>query len=656
MRKSNSIFKTAFVSESGAELSNNDYFAYVEFDDFACYVIASSITDFKSSVAAKEAVEHLILSFQENPSMNKSSLKHYMIETNERFLSQDHTQRLKASVLMLVTDYEKFRYITAGNIRLRMYRQGRFFLKSEDMSLANDLVERGETETPLDQHEERHNLYAYLGKKDSFKPFVSKIIKLNDSDIFSLYTQGLWENVDEQEIDEIFAEASDEPQESIDNLEEVLLSRQPRDLKSYTIATVFVNKVFRDPERERRRQRYIKIAIITVIIILIILLIVYFYRSWKQGKIETLEKTMQQTVQYMDAENFARAQETCKNALVMAQDLDRTEDETTLQNYLLLLDNLVAADANLDSQNYRSAYDDYMRARKYSIGANKNIYNYIRLRLENIGRHLDAEEFLTLGDSAFNNGELDTAEGMYLKSREKASAAHNPDAQAKAVAALEKLYDKKGELRKESDQQLADKKKLALNDALKKGDDLLAAGDLEGAQAAYLDARNLTDDPANRTFTTSALEKVAEARDKKEMEEKTAAEDLKKNLESAKDMEKKADEFFDAQDYLTAQIHYSQAIDAFESLHETAHVQSVKGKYDAAKLKYFEIRGKKIEAEDTEQDARNLNADKNYAAARASAERAKALYTELGMKNKADEMDILLGQIATDAAIDAALK
>ena len=290
MRKSNSIFKTAFVSESGAELSNNDYFAYVEFDDYACYVIASSITDFGFSDAAKEAVEHLILSFQENPSMNKSSLKRYIHETNERFLSFEHSQRLKASVLMLVTDYEKFRYIAAGNIRLRMYRQGRFFLKSDDMSLANDLVERGETETPLDKHEERHNLYAYLGKKNSFSPFVSRIIKLDDADIVSLYTQGLWENVDEQEIDEIFSEASDDPQESIDTLEDVLLSRQPPNLKSYTIAAIFVNKIFRDPERERKRQRYIKIAIISLIIILIIAIIGYIFYSWRQNKIETLEK------------------------------------------------------------------------------------------------------------------------------------------------------------------------------------------------------------------------------------------------------------------------------------------------------------------------------------------------------------------------------
>ena len=142
MRKSNSIFKTAFVSESGAELKNNDYFAYVEHDNYACYVLASGITDFETSIAAKEVVEHLILSFEEKPSMSKMTLRQYMKETNERLLSGSHAHRLKASVIMLVTNYEKFRYVSAGNVRLRMYRNGRFLIASSDMSLADDLIKK----------------------------------------------------------------------------------------------------------------------------------------------------------------------------------------------------------------------------------------------------------------------------------------------------------------------------------------------------------------------------------------------------------------------------------------------------------------------------------------------------------------------------------
>ena len=38
MRKLNSEVKTSFISEEGTYLQNRDYFAFVELDDYACYV------------------------------------------------------------------------------------------------------------------------------------------------------------------------------------------------------------------------------------------------------------------------------------------------------------------------------------------------------------------------------------------------------------------------------------------------------------------------------------------------------------------------------------------------------------------------------------------------------------------------------------------
>ena len=120
MKKSNSEFRAAFVSEAGGELANNDNFAYVELDDYACYVLASGITDFRSTEAAKLAVEHFILSFQENPSMGTKTLGRYMEETNQRLQQTAGTQqKLKASIIAVVTDYENVRYVEAGNVRDR---------------------------------------------------------------------------------------------------------------------------------------------------------------------------------------------------------------------------------------------------------------------------------------------------------------------------------------------------------------------------------------------------------------------------------------------------------------------------------------------------------------------------------------------------------
>ena len=667
MRKSNSIFKTAFVSESGAELTNKDYFAYVEFDDYACYVLASGITDFETSEAAKEAVEHLLLSFEEHPSMRKGTLAQYMKETNERLLNSSHAYRLKASVIMVVTDYEKFRYAAAGNVRLRMYRKGRFMLASSDMSLADDLIKKGESDTPLDRHEERHNLYAYLGKKEMFSPFVSKTYKLDDSDIISLYTQGLWEHVDAQEIDEIFSEASDNPQESVDYLEDVLLSRQPHDLKSYTIVAIFVNKIYRDPDRERKRLRYIKIAAIILVILLIIGIIWYIFHRIRQNKIEELQTYMERTQTFMNEENFPRAMENAQKALPLSRELKLSDEEKSITTELLILDAVTQANTFFDSGNYTSAYEYYIKALNYSSTTDKGTRDFIQHRVSVLESQLNMEQFMRLGDYILQQGYYDEAEAMYSKAREIAATIHDKEGFDKANNAIATVYDKKAQQRKEAEQELDKKKKdldqkleqnrqQALTDALKKGDELLAAGDLNGAQAAYLDAKNLSNSPAELPQINAALGKVSQEREKKSLEEKTSDEELKKQFAEATAFEVKGDESFAAGDYQSAQMYYITAIEKFNALVETEKVKAIQAKFNVARAKSFESRGTKVEAEDTEQKARNFYVEKNFEEAKAAATKAKELYEKLGMKSKAEEMDILLAQIATDEQIANALK
>lgn len=89
-------------------------------------------------------------------------------------------------------------------------------------------------------------------------------------------------------------------------------------------------------------------------------------------------------------------------------------------------------------------------------------------------------------------------------------------------------------------------------------------------------------------------------------------------------------------------MYYTQAIEAFDNLKEFSRADSVRTKFEVAKSQSLESRGKKVQAEDTETQARELYAGRNFQQAQAAANNAKALYLELGMKNKADEMDILL--------------
>ena len=268
MRKYNSSFKTAFLSEAGSRLENNDYFGFVELDGYACYVVADGITQMRGSESARTAIEAAINAFQENPGISRRKLKGYLRSVDRELSNAKGYEKLKASVTVVVTDYQKCRYGYAGNTRFRLYRNGKNIRASFDMSMGQDLVrEEKISQDRLAEHEERTNLYSYFGGK-SFHPYLSRKIRLQDGDIITLYTRGIWENVDEGELADVFSEAGDEPSEECDKVEDLLLSRQPEDLEDYTFAAIYIDKVFLDPKRKKRIRKAVIISVAVAAVLL----------------------------------------------------------------------------------------------------------------------------------------------------------------------------------------------------------------------------------------------------------------------------------------------------------------------------------------------------------------------------------------------------
>ena len=149
MRKQNSTFRAVFLSEAGGEPVNNDYFAYVELDKYACYVIADGLNEQPDAESARLAIETILLAFQERPSMRKKALRSYLCAGNRALQEAKGKNSLKASVTVLVTDYIKARYGHVGNTRMRLYRNGDIKERTEDMSLGNDMAKKSGQETDV---------------------------------------------------------------------------------------------------------------------------------------------------------------------------------------------------------------------------------------------------------------------------------------------------------------------------------------------------------------------------------------------------------------------------------------------------------------------------------------------------------------------------
>ena len=538
MRKQNSEFLTAFISEASRKIKNTDYFGFVELDKFACYVIADGIDDDVDAISAKLAVDTVVSAFMESPSMSKRAVRRYLRAANRALLTARSKMRLKASVTVLVTNYVKLRYGQAGNTRFRLYRDGFMRMQSRDSSLSMDLVQAEKLEQDkLAQHEERHNLFCYLGQEKGFSPYISKKFKLANADAAALYTRGIWENVDEGELKDVFAEASDEPQPIVDSVEEMLLSRQPEGLEKYTFATIFFNKTFVDPNRKRKIKKILMIAIPILLVLAILTIILLVRYNNRKKDIAAMEQSFYDAIEYIQADNYPRAKTECQNALDLANKLKDEEIQTDASNYMKLIESVIAGDTDLNDGEYRDAQRNYLNAQNRSRYADNLGLDYIQDRLEQTGQYITVYDLIALGDTLVSNLQYDKAEEQYSAAQLLAGSIYFTEGRDSAIAALERLYEsmKQDQADNAAAQQQASEAQSAAAGVLSEGDSAFAKGDYTSALTYYTTSLQKYTELEDEVQVAALLIKIAATEEKLAAQQKAPKEKLSLPEKAAKE-------------------------------------------------------------------------------------------------------------------------
>ncbi len=570
MRKQNSEFKTAFASEADHDLKNTDYFGFVELDDFACYVVADGIDDQTDAVGAKIAVAAAVSAFMESPSMGKRAMRRCLKAANKALIREKSKLRLKASVIIVLTNYVSLRYGQAGNVRFRLYRDGFLKNRSKDQSLSLDLAE--EEKIGLDKvavHEERNNLYAYLGQEKEFHPFISKKIKLKNTDAIAMFTRGIWENIDEGELNDAFSEASNEPQELVDDVEELLLSRQPKDLGKYTFVALFANKIFTDPNKKRRIKRIIMTAI-PVIFILIILsaALVILHNKRAERRIQ-MERGYTDAIEYIQNDNYVRAKERCEEAMELAEQLKDHSMQEKLGNYQKLIEAVLLAEDKLSDNQFADAQKQYKEAANRSRYVDGLGLDYIYERLALTADYLSVYDLIKLGDTLALNLQYDKAEEKYLEAKAAAGEVYFDEGRKQAIEALNKLYEdqksRKEEEEKERKEQLTKQESGANSTA--QGDAAFAQGDYESAKVFYLSAKQAYDELGDEALSAAIQEKL-DALEEKAAQRETKEQEARGYVEQAEHAE-------EDRDYLSAKKYYLLAKDLYASLDMEDKVEEI---------------------------------------------------------------------------------
>lgn len=565
IRKQNSDFVTAFTSESGGNLKNSDCFAFVELEGFACYIVADGIDDVSGANAAKLCVDAVVTAFTESPSMKKSALKKYMRFAQKSLEMAKHKDKLKASLTILVHNYVKMRYCQAGNVRFRLYRNGFLKFESKDHSLSHSLVEDHKLEKDkLITHAERHNLYSYVGQEKGFKPWVSKKIKMTNADAISLTTRGFWENVDEGELLDLFQDASTDPKETVRTAEDMLLSKQPKQLRAFTFATIFVNKTFLDPSKKQKRKKIMAIAIPICTILFIIGLISYFKWRTKQNNIATMEENFDLSLAYIQANNYIRSEGTLEETIVYANKVKDSEMLGMATQYLMLIQRIIAADDFLAEYQFNSAYIAYVDCLDLSRQADLYGIDYVVDKLDLTQLYIDVYDLITLGDTLTINLQYSQAESKYLEAKILAGKIYFDNGRQNAMDGLETLY----ELMKTEAQEIQNST-TALVELESSAASFVAQGDTAYGNADYESAL---------IFYTSAIQKYEELEDAINLELLSEKMEMLRNKQEEAILERTTAESYVAlaeseeiaENFSNAKRFYLLAKDVYDAIGDTA--------------------------------------------------------------------------------------
>ncbi|MFF2484390.1 serine/threonine protein phosphatase [Paenibacillus sp. NPDC058071] len=483
MRKDNSSFKTEFLSEAGSFMENRDYFAFVELDDMACWVAADGCDMDSEANSAEMAVQCVLENFSGQPTLSRRKLKEYVLEAHEWLRYESRRVRLKASLIVIATDYTRIVWAVAGNARMYHFRGGRLLARSKDTSLAQAMADRGSlSDSAVDRHEERHNLLQYLGNPEGCQPFISRKTALADGDILLLATPGLWENADVPEMLDAVEEAK-EPSVLVDLLEEVMLSKQQAAVGNYTAAAIYADKVYK--EDKKKLSKWMKrIALVMIPVIIAGGMMLYFKGRAAARMAESVVNMQEYGSNgdaYVEEQNYEQAMKSYSEARNEAK---KVKDKLHVALYgrsYKKAELIVAGDNFLRDGKYDKALAQYRKAKEETKGDDKYDAQELDRRIASIDEYIRIGETVKKADLQAESQDYEAALLLYKEAHKAAllvSYAGVKDIKTK----LDQMEAKIAELNKEI-------KKLQAESLEKQGDRSLAAGQYEAAIDAYAEAQ-----------------------------------------------------------------------------------------------------------------------------------------------------------------------
>ena len=517
MRKNEAKFTTVFFSEAGTKNKNNDYFGYVQLDNYAIWVVADGFDEEEGAdVAARLAVESAIEYFMLHPEFSREIISEIMSYVNLKVREkQTETERyslMHTSLLIVISNYNALLYGNIGNTRFYHLRNGYVISQSSDDTVAQLLVEEEALNTgDLKYHRQRNDLLQAIGDYGEIKPNILKTpVILQEKDTFCLTTIGFWENIDEKEM-EVELSRYDEGKKWLISLEKKVMATLRDNVENYTFAAVTIEDVAEPlPMEKNNRKFFMKIALVAIASILIILTLTLWQVKKRKDIMNKVTVYEQQAEEELIKKNFENSVKELElvigeyeklkpksrgiigfflNADARRKEMDKKIEETKskikdTEKLKKVFSDIREGNELFNSGNYEEASKKYQEA-KYSLEQNtykrdevntEEVLSEINSRIEATSKLKEAKNLEITGDTAFTSGNYNLAKENY----KMASDIYLANGRADYVSSME-----------EKIKEINDKEKQSYNGALlaENRGDVLSHSDADMSREAYYQAR-----------------------------------------------------------------------------------------------------------------------------------------------------------------------
>ncbi len=494
MRKLNSQFITTFVSEAGLSGQNGTYYGFVEMDRYYCMAVAEGFDGDGGQESAKLAVDTAIEAFVQKPGIKAGRIRACIRKAHKRLMQQSVRIRLKAGILLLVSDYTRFRYGVCGNVMLFAMRNAGIYHQSITHTRYQAMMDQKQIpETENAAKKETGNLYHYLG--GNARVTVSGKIKMEDGDLLLAVTEGVWSRVGRVEILDAY-ESIQSVGEFLGDLQELYVRGSTEGIPCCCLAAVEIKKTYQENRALKKKIMIWCLIIVLILAVVGTVAVLYIrHRRRRQQEIRNTTAVYEDTGdQYLTDFNALLAKQEYEKAAEENQKLDksgeRLEKEQLLSTKITVSVILEEADQAYDGRAYEQARDAYKKAQELAKQYSEllPLVSRIDQQLKLAGTGMEIDTCMQNGALKEAEGDIRTAASLYRQAEAMLRIVDDPERLKEAQLALLRVnglaeQEEKEERARDRDVLIAEADEEAAVDAI-------LAGDMEAALEQYTKIRD----------------------------------------------------------------------------------------------------------------------------------------------------------------------